>query len=119
MGFMTNMRELRQQVSLEGQAQAVSPTASADEAAAGLADGSSIKQRAAIVSARQVGVIGADLLIQFELAVLPGDMAPYQAYTQQAVPPQLIGALTAGMTGQIAVLLDEPESVWLDLTSFR
>ncbi|HET7014360.1 MAG TPA: hypothetical protein VFI65_10645 [Streptosporangiaceae bacterium] len=123
MGFLKNLgqraAEVRQDVTGMGQAQGISPTASADEAAAGLADGSSLRQRAAINSIHQVGMIGADLLIQFDLMVLPGDMAPYRAYTQQAVPPHAMTTVTAGMTGEVAVLLDEPESVWVDLASFR
>jgi hypothetical protein len=97
----------------------VSPTASADEAEAGLADGSSIRLRAGINSIHQAGMVGSDLLIQFDLLVLPEDMAPYRAYAQQAVPPHLLDTVRAGMTGQVAVLLDDPESVWLDLASVR
>ena len=63
--------------------------------------------------------MGSDLLIQFDLMVLPGDVAPYRAYTQQSVPPPVLGTVTAGMTGDVAVLLDEPESVWVDVSSFR
>ncbi len=113
MGFRKNLRDWQQQ------AQEIGPTASADEAQAGLADGSSIRQRAGINSIHQVGLVGADLLVQFDLLVLPEDTAPYRAYTQQAVPPQLLDTVRAGMTGQVAVLLDEPDSVWLDLASVR
>ena len=64
-------------------------------------------------------MVGSDLLVQFDLMVLPDDMAPYSAYAQQAVSPPVLSTVTARMTGQVAVLLDEPESVWLDLPTFR
>lgn len=105
------MRDLRD----VGQTQPISPTASADEAAAGLADGSSVRERAFINSLRQVGTINADLLVQFDVQVLPEGMAPYRAYTQQAVSQQEIGTVTPGMDVQVAVLCDDPESIWVDV----
>jgi hypothetical protein len=95
-------------------------TAAANAAAAaasGLADGSSVRRSVIINAMQQVGMMNFDLLIQFDLTVLPDGMPPYPATCQQAISQMQIGRLQPGMTLQGAVDPANPTAVWLDLSS--
>lgn len=108
---MANMNQM-----LAAQMQAANMAASA---AAGMADGSSVRRKVTINGMRQVGMINFDLLIQFDLTVFPDGMPPYPATTQQAVSQMQIGQLRQGTTLEAAVDRSNPEAVWLDLTSIK
>jgi len=84
-------------------------------AAAGLADGTSVRRTVMISNMRQVGMINFDLLVEFELTVMADGMPPYPATTQQPVSQMQIGRLRPGMTVQGAVDPSNPTAVWLDL----
>ena len=92
---------------------------SAAAAAAGLANGTSVRRSVTINGMRQVGQINFDLLVQFDLTVLPDGMPPYPATTQQAVSQMQIGQLHAGLTLEAAVDPSNPNAIWLDLTSIK
>lgn len=92
---------------------------SAAAAAAGLANGTSVRRSVTITGMRQVGQINFDMLVQFDLTVLPDGMPPYPATTQQAVSQMQIGQLRAGVTLEAAIDSTNPNAIWLDLSSIK
>ena len=86
-------------------------------AAAGLADGSAVRRTVTITGMRQIGMLNFDLLVEFDLTVLPDDMPPYPATTQQRVSQMQIGQLQPGQTLQASVDPANPAAIWLDLGS--
>jgi hypothetical protein len=86
-------------------------------AASGLADGSSVRRTVMITDMRQVGMINFDLMVQFDLTVMPDGMPPYPATIQQTISQLQIGQLRPGVRLQAAVDRANPASIWLDLTS--
>jgi hypothetical protein len=84
-------------------------------AATGLADGSSIRRTVTISGMRQIGMLNFDLLVEFDLTVLPDGMPPYPATTQQRVSQMQIGQLRPGQTLQASVDPANPAAIWLDL----
>jgi hypothetical protein len=86
-------------------------------AAAGLANGTSVRRTVMISNMRQVGMINFDLLVEFEVTVMADGMPPYPTTIQQPISQMEIGRLRPGMTLQGAVDPSNPTAVWLDLTS--
>jgi hypothetical protein len=101
---------------MAAQTQAANAAASA---AAGLANGTSVRRSVTITDMRQVGMINFDLLVQFDLTVLPDGMPPYPATTQQAISQMQIAQLRPGLTLEAAVDPTNPNAIWLDLSSIR
>ena len=99
---------------MAAQTQAANMAASAE---AGLSDGSSVRRTVMITDIRQVGMINFDLMIQFDLTVMPDGMPPYPATIQQTISQMQVGQLRAGVRLQAAVDRSNPQSIWLDLTS--
>lgn len=91
----------------------------AANAAAGLADGSAVRRTVTITEMRQIGMMNFDLLVEFDLTVLPDGMPPYPATTQQRVSQFQVGQLRPGLTLQAAVDPANPAAIWLDLGSLR
>jgi hypothetical protein len=86
-------------------------------AASGLSDGSSVRRNVVISSMQQVGQVNFDLLIQFDLTVMPDGMPPYPATIQQTVSQMLIGRVQPGVKLQAAVDRSNPQSIWLDFNT--
>jgi len=87
-------------------------------AAAGLANGTAVRRTVMITEMRQVGTINFDLLVQFELTVMPDGMPPYPATIQQTISQMQVGQLRSGLTLQATVDLSNPTSaIFLDLAS--
>ena len=86
-------------------------------AAAGLADGSAVHRTVTITGMRQIGMLNFDLLVEFDLTVLPDCMPPYPATTQQRVSQMEVGQLRPGLTLQASVDPSNPAAIWLDLAS--
>ena len=84
-------------------------------AAAGLADGSAVRRTVTITGMRQIGMLNFDLLVEFDLTVLPVGMPPYPATTQQRVSQMQVGRLQPGQTLQASVDPANPAAIWLDL----
>ena len=84
-------------------------------AAAGLADGSAARRTVTITGMRQIGMLNFDLLVEFDLTVLPDGMPPYPATTQQRVSQMQVGRLQPGQTLQASVDPANPAAIWLDL----
>jgi hypothetical protein len=89
----------------------------AADAAACLADGTAVRQTVMINEMRQIGMVNFNLLVEFDLTVMPDEGVPYPATTQQTVSQMAVGRLQAGMTLQAAVDPVNPAAVWLDLTN--
>lgn len=108
---MANMQNM-----LAAQTQAANMAAAA---ASGMADGSSVRRKVTINGMRQVGTMNFDLLVQFDLTVFPDGMPPYPATTQQAVSQMQIGQIKQGTTLEAAVSRENPDMIWLDLSSIQ
>ena len=90
-------------------------TQAANAAVAGLADGSAVRRTVTITGMRQIGMMNFDLLVEFDLTVLPDGMPPYPATTQQRVSQMQAGRLRPGQTLQASVDPSNPAAIWLDL----
>ena len=84
-----------------------------------IADGSAVRRTVTITGMRQIGMLNFDLLVEFDLTVLPDGMPPYPATTQQRVSQMQIGQLRPGQTLQASVDPSNPAAIWLDLESLR
>jgi hypothetical protein len=87
-------------------------------AAAGTA-GPATRRTVTITGMRQIGMMNFDLLVEFDLTVLPDGLPPYPATTQQCVSQMQIGKLQPGLTLQASVDPSNPAAIWLDLESAR
>ena len=88
-------------------------------AAAGTAGASAVRRTVTITGMRQIGMMNFDLLVEFDLTVLPDGLPPYPATTQQRVSQMQIGKLQPGLTLQASVDPSNPAAIWLDLESVR
>ena len=76
-----------------------------------------VRRTVTITGMRQIGMLNFDLLVEFDLAVLPYRLRPYPATTQQRVSQMQIGKLQPGLTLEAWVDPSNPAAVWLDLQS--
>ena len=74
-----------------------------------------VRRTVTITGMRQIGMLNFDLLVEFDLAVLPDGMRPYPATTQQRVSQMQAGRLRPGQTLQASVDPSNPAAIWLDL----
>jgi hypothetical protein len=88
-------------------------------AAAGTAGASAVRRTVTITGMRQIGMMNFDLLVEFDLTVLPDGLPPYPATTQQRVSQMQIGRLAPGLTLEASVDPANPAAIWLDLESAR
>ena len=88
-------------------------------AAAGTAGTAATRRTVTITGMRQIGMMNFDLLVEFDLTVLPDGLPPYPATTQQCVSQMQIGRLQPGLTLQASVDPSNPAAIWLDLESVR
>ena len=72
-------------------------------------------RRVTIAGMRQVSMMNFDLLMEFELTMLPDGRPPYPATTQQLVSPRLARQLLPGLTVEAFADPSNPAAVWLDL----
>jgi len=86
-------------------------------AAAGTAGASAVRRTVTITGMRQIGMVNFDLLVEFDLTVLPDGLPPYPATTQQRVSQMQAGRLQPGLTLQASVDPSNPAAIWLDLGS--
>ncbi len=88
-------------------------------AAAGTAGAAAVRRTVTITGMRQIGMMNFDLLVEFDLTVLPDGLPPYPATTQQRVSQMQAGKLQPGTTLQASVDPSNPAAIWLDLESAR
>jgi hypothetical protein len=74
-----------------------------------------VRRRATIVGMRQIAMVNFDVLMEFELTVLPDGMPPYPASTRQLVGPRQARQLGPGCTLDASVDPSYPVAVWLRL----
>jgi hypothetical protein len=95
----------------------------ADRAGAGAERGggtsTAMRRTVTITGMRQIGMMNFDLLVEFDLTVLPDGLPPYPATTQQRVSQMQIGRLQPGTTLEASVDPSNPAAIWLDLESVR
>jgi len=140
MGILKNARVLRQQAAdiqrglppvgvrlaaaharMASATQALEAQSRAAEVAAALAPAApaGIGQRHTVTinHVRLMGMVNFELLVEFDLTVLPDRMPPYPATTQQAVSQTQIWLLRPGLTLHAVVDQSNPAAIWLDLAS--
>jgi hypothetical protein len=76
---------------------------------------SKARRRAVIAGMRQIAMVNFDLLMEFELTVLPTGTLPYPATTQQLISPWQARQLRPGLTVDAFVDPWNPATVWLGL----
>lgn len=86
-------------------------------AASGMASSSTMRRTVTITGYRQIGVVNFDLLVEFDLTVLPDDAPPYPATAQQTVSQMQVSRLRPGITVQAVVDPANPAAIWLDLAA--
>lgn len=101
---------------MAAQTQAANAAVAAAEGTAGPA---AARRTVTITGMRQIGMMNFDLLVEFDLTVLPDGLPPYPATTQQCVSQMQIGKLQPGLTLQASVDPSNPAAIWLDLESVR
>ena len=74
-----------------------------------------VRRRATIVGMRQIAMVNFDVLMEFELTVLPDGMPPYPAISQQLVGPRRARQLGPGDTLDASADPSNPAAVWLRL----
>jgi hypothetical protein len=79
------------------------------------ADGPGTRRTVTIVGLRQIAMVNFDLLMEFELTVLPDGLPPYPATAQQLVSPWQARQLRPGLTLDGSVDPSDPAAVWLRL----
>ena len=79
------------------------------------AGGPGVRRTVTIVGLRQIAMVNFDLLMEFELTVLPDGLPPYPATTQQLVSPGQAGQLRPGLTLDASVDPSNPDAIWLRL----
>ena len=141
MGVLKSMRELKQQArqiersmppvadrmaaaqarmaSVNEMMAAQTQAANAAVAAAEGTAGAAVRRTVTITGMRQIGMLNFDLLVEFDLTVLPDGLPPYPATTQQRVSQMQIGRLQPGVTLQASVDPSNPAAIWLHLESVR
>jgi len=107
---MANLNEM-----MAAQTQAANAAVAAVAGTAGAA----ARRTVTITGMRQIGMMNFDLLVEFDLTVLPDGLPPYPATTQQRVSQMQIGKLSPGLTLQASVDPSNPAAIWLDLESVR
>ena len=73
------------------------------------------RRRVTIAGMRQVAIVNFDMLMEFELTVLPDGRLPYPATAQQLVSPRQARQLMPGLNLEASVDPANPATIWLDL----
>lgn len=121
---MANLNQMMAAQTQAANAAVAAAAGTAGPAGAGAERGGGTSRAAArrtvtITGMRQIGMMNFDLLVEFDLTVLPDGLPPYPATTQQRVSQMQIGKLQPGLTLQAAVDPSNPAAIWLDLESVR
>jgi hypothetical protein len=135
MGFFKSMRDLTQlghemektmppagQRLAEAQAKMASvnqmmaaQTQQANAAMAAAATG--VDMTATITGMRQVGTVNFDLMMEFDLTVMPSGLPPYPATVRQTINQMQMVQVRPGASVRVKVDPNNPSAIWLDPTS--
>lgn len=137
MGFFKSMRDLKQigkemektmpppgQRLAEAQAKMAGLSemmaAQTQQANAAMAAGASgVDMTATITGMRQVGTVNFDLMMEFELTVMPSGLPPYPATVRRTISQMQMVQFRPGASVRVKVDPNNPSAVWLDPTSIR
>jgi hypothetical protein len=74
---------------------------------------------AAITGVRQVGTVNFDLMMEFDLTVMPGGLPPYPATVRQTITQMQMVRVRPGASVRVKVDPDNPSAIWLDPASIE
>ena len=87
--------------------------------AAMTAAASGVDMTATITGVRQVGTVNFDLMMEFDLTVMPGGLPPYPATVSQTITQMQLVLVRPGASVHVKVDPNNPSAIWLDPTSIR
>jgi hypothetical protein len=85
--------------------------------AAMTAAASGVDMTATITGTRQVGTVNFDLMMEFDLTVMPGGLPPYPATVRQTISQMQLVRLRPGASVRVKVDPEDPSAIWLDPAS--
>jgi hypothetical protein len=137
MGFFKSMRELKQiskeiektappvkqrfaevQTKMANASQMMAAQTHAANAAMAAA-ASGVDMTATITGMRQVGTVNFDLMMEFDLTVMPSGLPPYPATVRQTISQMQMVQVRTGASVHVKVDPNNPSAVWLDATTIR
>jgi hypothetical protein len=80
---------------------------------------SGVDMTATITTIRQVGTINFDLMMEFDLTVMPGGLPPYPATVRQTITQMQLVRVRPGATVRVKVDPENPSAIWLDPASIE
>jgi hypothetical protein len=87
--------------------------------AAMTAAASGVDMTAAITGVRRVGTVNFDLMMEFDLTVMPGGLPPYPATVRQTITQMQMVRVRPGGSVRVKVDPDNPSAIWLDPASIE
>jgi hypothetical protein len=137
MGFFKSLRELKQiskeiektappvkqrfaevQTKMANASQMMAAQTHAANAAMAAA-ASGVDMTATITGMRQVGTVNFDLMMEFDLTVMPSGLPPYPATVRQTINQMQMVQVRTGASVHVKVDPNNPSAVWLDATTIR
>ena len=73
---------------------------------------SGVDMTATITGMRQIGAVNFDLMMEFDLTVMPGNMPPYPATAHQTITQMQLVQLRPGATVHVKVDPNNPLAIW-------
>ena len=80
---------------------------------------SGVDATATISTARSVGMVNFDPLMELDLTVMREGMPPYPATVRQVVPQVQLARLQSGTSVSVKVDPNDQTGIWIDLTSIQ
>jgi hypothetical protein len=87
--------------------------------AATTAAASGVDMTATITAMSQVGTINFDLMMEFDLTVMPGGLPPYPATVRQTISQMQLVRMRPGASARVKVDPENPSAIWLDPASIE
>jgi hypothetical protein len=87
--------------------------------AATTAAASGVDMTATITAMRQVGTVNFDLMMEFDLTVMPGGLPPYPATVRQTISQMQLVRIRPGASARVKVDPQNPSAIWLDPASIE
>jgi hypothetical protein len=87
--------------------------------AATTAAASGVDMTATITAMRQVGTVNFNLMMEFDLTVMPGGLPPYPATVQQTISQMQLVQIRPGASVRVKVDPENPSAIWLDPASIE
>lgn len=80
---------------------------------------SGVDMTATITAMRQVGTVNFDLMMEFDLTVMPGGLPPYPATVRQTISQMQLVRIRPGASVRVKVDPQNPSAIWLDPASIE